>query len=76
MLQLYATTVAVNRHFPHNLSIIFYPDSKWLSRNVLPQSFKILETILKHNCVLDGTLNTELVIFPLFICVFYAWELG
>jgi len=76
MLRLCATTLAVNRHFPHNLSVIFYPDSKWLIRNVLPQSFDILETILKHNCVLVETLDSVLVVFPLFICVFYAWQLG
>jgi len=75
MLRICATTLAANRHFPHNL-IIFCPNRKWLSRNVLPQYFHILETILKHSYVLVETLNFVLVIFPLFICVFYAWELG
>ena len=71
MLRLCATTLAANRHFPHNLLIIFYPDRKWLSRNVLPQSFDILETILKHNCVLVETLNSLRVILPLY----YLWIL-
>jgi hypothetical protein len=75
MLQLCGTTLAVNRHFPHNLPIIFHLDGTSPSRNVLPQSFDLLETVLKHNCVLVETLNSVLVIVPLCICVLYAWEL-